>query len=99
MKTSGIYVEHMLNIHGIAAENDIYRQICRGDPRVACGFFIAKIHRRQADDPRIKDPGGRLRIAPERTLSYFFRKDRQSVHWSWVGLHSWVPTMIRSREQ
>ena len=32
-------------------------------------------------------------------LSYFLRKDRQSVHWSWVGFHSWVPTMIRSREQ
>lgn len=31
--------------------------------------------------------------------SYFLRKDLQSVHWSTVGLASWVPTRIRSREQ
>ena len=38
-------------------------------------------------------------MAAEAAVPYFLRKDRQSVHWSWVGLHSWVPTMIRSREQ
>ena len=27
------------------------------------------------------------------------RKDLQSVHWSSVGLYSWVPTWMRSREQ
>ena len=32
-------------------------------------------------------------------FSYFLRKDLQSVHWSTVGLVSWVPTRIRSREQ
>ena len=30
---------------------------------------------------------------------YLLRKDLQSVHWSWVGFASWVPTRIRSREQ
>ena len=32
-------------------------------------------------------------------LGYFLRKDMQSVHWSMVGLLSWVPTRILSREQ
>ena len=31
--------------------------------------------------------------------SYFFLKDMQSVHWSTDGLHSWVPTVMQSRQQ
>ena len=33
------------------------------------------------------------------SADYFIRKDLQSVHWSMVGLASWVPTWILSREQ
>ena len=35
----------------------------------------------------------------ETRKDHFLRKDMQSVHWSMVGLASWVPTRIRSREQ
>ena len=41
---------------------------------------------------------GRVKPSPTQ-LIYFLRKDMQSVHWSMVGLHSWVPTRILSREQ
>lgn len=33
------------------------------------------------------------------SILYFLRKDLQSVHWSTVGLDSWVPTRILSRVQ
>ena len=39
------------------------------------------------------------KAAAEQKVFYFLRKDMQSVHWSMVGLHSWVPTRMRSREQ
>lgn len=34
-----------------------------------------------------------------RLQAHLFRKDLQSVHWSTVGLHSWVPTRMLSKEQ
>jgi hypothetical protein len=39
------------------------------------------------------------RQAPPRIIFYFLRKDLQSVHWSMEGFASWVPTVMRSREQ
>ena len=65
-----------------------------------CHAFSAPTARkmpRRADRSRCHLSGGVPQLRPG--FSYFFTKERQSVHWSIDGFVSCVPTRILSNEQ